>query len=279
MKHEQSNVDFSEAVQLAVDEVVVKSYEAFHTVEPEGKAYFLFTNYRMIFFIKTAKKHDLFVEEFDIHDVSGMHYRVGKVKDKKMSTIAKILLVLSLVLGVLGAVGFLSTNAFFVSNKMIFLGAAGAIFLVSMLVFLFGKRKVFFMEIFGKTMRSSWMTFSSAIFKRKLESVQIKPDASAYKFSKTLGKAIIDARSHIKGEIVTSAEEEKTVELNEEVSNKRLDKEKKKADKRSKKTKEVEKKEVETPPKEIEEQPTEEQPDESEVEEHIDGGIEIQEIS
>src|SRR5690554_6281715 len=207
MKLDKTSVDFSEAVQLAVDEVVVKSYEAFHTVEPEGKAYFLFTNYRIIFFVKTAKKHDLFVEEFDLQDVSGMHYRVGKVKDKKMSTIAKILLVLSFVLGALGVVGLLSTNTFFVSNKMLFLAAAGAVFLVSILIFLFGKRKVFFMEIFGKMDRSSWMTFSSAIFKRKLESVKIKPDANAYKFSKTLGKTIIDAKNHVQGEIVASVEE------------------------------------------------------------------------
>lgn len=267
MKQANENINISEVISLGLDEVVIKSMEAFHTTEPEGNAYFIFTNYRLIVYVKTSKTKDLFVDEYDIHGLSGISSRLGKVKDKKMSTIAKIILIVSVLVGIIGLIGMMSDNLFTDFANYLLIGAGG-MFVLSLLIFAFGKRKVFFLELFSKENRNSIATFSSAIFKRKLDSIQIRPDQNAYKMSKTLGKAIIEAKNHVAGtlvrqEVAPEVKQEQTKEIKEEVEKKpKKERVKKKASPQAEEIKEeVEKQEAD-----------------GDVE-HVDGGIEIQEIS
>ena len=186
-------VDIEDVIKLAKNEIIIKTYEGFDIIEPAGKGFFLITNFRFIYYSINANKlaSSKSILEWDLHDISGISSEYGKRVSNIQKAIASLFMFLSLAGIFFFLIKFFSDNG----KDNIVLFSSIALFIIGFIIFLFRKRKVFYIELFSKYPKESLICFSSNAFNSSsLETIKITPNKFTTLMVKELGTTIIEAK-------------------------------------------------------------------------------------
>jgi hypothetical protein len=196
MAKKEMVIDVNDAVTLAQNEVVLKTYEGFNTSDPIGKGYFTITNYRFIFYSNSKDKEvsSISVNECPIECIGGIASEFGKRVKKVQKFFAILALLIGLTglgLGVYGAVIF---------NQMYLLVGfiAGGLFLIlSLILLLTCKRRIFSLEIMYRIPNNVMLSLVSDFFKSpNRNKIRIIPNSESVHMIKELGKTIVEAQNY-----------------------------------------------------------------------------------
>lgn len=184
--------DISEIVNLSFNEVVLKTYEAFELIDPSGNGVFSVTNKRIIFVAtgSSALTSSTSITEWMLDDIKGIQSEHGKRRHRGQTTVANIIGIIAVLIGLLVAMMFFSGRE--VSNFH-FIGV-GVVFLIFLILKLTAKRKMFALSIYGGT-TTPIVKFSSSFYKSAiLGQIQIKPSKFTNTMIKDLGSTILNAK-------------------------------------------------------------------------------------
>ena len=187
-------VDINDFIKLAKNEVLVKTYEGFDITDPVGKGFFSITNYRFVFYATNVSKvsNTTKIREWNLNDISGISSEYGKRENNVHKWIASFLM------------GLAGVGIFFFLLKLFskkgqdntLLIASAAVLVIGFILFLFRKRKMFFIEVFTRAPKTSFISFSSTFFKSPTERIKIKPNKFTIPMIKELGTTIIEAKEN-----------------------------------------------------------------------------------
>lgn len=183
--------DISEIVNLSFNEVVLKTYEAFELIDPSGNGVFSVTNKRLIFVAtgSSALTSSTSITEWMLDDIKGIQSEHGKRRHRGQTTIANIIGIIAVLLGLLVAMMFFSGREV---NNFHFIGYM--VFLIFLILKLTAKRKMFALSIYGGT-TTPIVKFSSSFYKSAiLGQIQIKPSKFTNTMIKDLGSTILNAK-------------------------------------------------------------------------------------
>lgn len=184
--------DIHEVINFSEEEVIVKEYDGFDIVEPDGNGHFVVTNKRLIFLVsgKSKDSKSISITEWYINDIKGIKSEYGKRKSKRQTSLASIILVIGL--------GLLAVALFYLIGKDKFnlpFGLSGIFLLILGIVLMFtSKRKMFFLSIFTSNFMDI-VTISSSLFQSvTLGKIKISPNKNTNAMIKELGAVIIKAK-------------------------------------------------------------------------------------
>jgi hypothetical protein len=193
MASKQVYVNIKDAVKLASDEVILETYEGFEIVDPVGKGFFTITNYRFIYYASSKDKDSdsVSVTEWPINQIGGIISEMGK----RVNIVQKIIAIVLFVLGM----SFLGYSMYLFFNtkviNYIFISGGCAAIITALFLYIFRKRKMFSLEVYTKTNRSSLLSLRSSFFKSPNHGkIKIKPNSTTALMIKELGKAVIEAQ-------------------------------------------------------------------------------------
>lgn len=179
-------------VNFASGEEVVNAYEGFKTINPQGYGYFLVTNYRFIFF-KSSKEWgntSVNMTEIPIDHVGGIRSEYGRKTIKIMKVFSILLFIFGAAAAVLGLVKVFGS----ILNIIMLIGG-GVMFVAAIFMLIFGRGRVFTIEIFTKSILGSVVFVSNESNKKKTDTKIIVKD-TAGNLIRDLGKTIIEAQDY-----------------------------------------------------------------------------------
>lgn len=196
MNKKDTVLDVKDTVALAADEIVVKTYEGFETVDPSGKGYFTVTNRRFIYYStsKDSQTDSVSVSECPIESIGGINSEYGK----RVKRVQKFFAVLTLLLA-LGGIGLGIAGSVLMRNLFTYFGyiGGGVMLAFSIILFVTCKRKIFSLEIFYKTPKTVMLSLTSDFFKTPNRSkIRVLPTSVTMQMIRELGKTILDAQNY-----------------------------------------------------------------------------------
>jgi hypothetical protein len=187
-------IDFGNVVVLGNQEVVLKTFEGFDIVSPHGKGYFTITTQRLIYYASSRDKlaKSITVRECPVDLVGEIAAEYGKRTNRLQKAIGLILLFIGLGLLGYGVPAYLQTLPLGLYSLI----GGGVFFLVGLIVTLTAKRKMFTLEIFTRSSRSSIVSLTSDFFQSPNRGrIKIKPTNQTIQMIKELGMHIMDAKN------------------------------------------------------------------------------------
>lgn len=187
-------IDFGDVVVLSNHEVVLKTFEGFDIVNPYGKGYFTITTQRLIYYASSKDKiaKSITVRECPVDLVGEIASEYGKRTNKLQQTIGVILLFIGLGLSGYGVFAYLKLLAM---GLYLIIGG-GVLFLIGLIIALTSKRKMFTLEIFTRSSRSSVVSLTSDFFQSPNRGrIKIKPTKETIQMIKELGMHIMEAKN------------------------------------------------------------------------------------
>lgn len=198
LEYENPSINVSDFIGLSSDEVIIKAFKEIELQGPKGHGYFIVTNHRLIYMLDAKEQFYNFVSlaEYDIKSISSIKSIYGKVAN----LVARVLGYTFLIIGIIGIFSGLSTliaDNFLTTYKEILLIGGGSLVVLSILLFIFGKNKVFSIEIKTNNNLNSEIKLSSSYFRPPF-SKQITASVSKESFYliQNLGKSIYEARNY-----------------------------------------------------------------------------------
>lgn len=194
MVKKDGNVSLDNVVALANNEVILNTFEGFEIESPRGKGFFTITNLRLIYYATSKDKvsTSVTVRETPIELVGEIASEFGKIAKRIQKTIGFIILMLGLGSLGFGLTALLSDNPL---STYAFIGG-GVVFLVGLILLLTSKRKMFTLEIFTRSSRSSIVSLTSDLFQSPNRGrIKIKPNNQTMQMIRELGKYIQEAKS------------------------------------------------------------------------------------
>lgn len=189
------SVDINDVIKLSQDEEIIKTYEGFESIDPVGKGFFTITNYRFIYYATNSNKFSSsksFIE-WELNQIVGITSEYGK----QDSTVHKMFASVLMGIAVAGIFYFLLKLLSKNGKVMWILITSLVLLLIGVILFIFRRRKMFYVEIFTKTPRTSLMSFSSTLYKPSTtERIKIKPNKFTIDMIKELGAAVIEAKQY-----------------------------------------------------------------------------------
>lgn len=189
--------DITKAFILADKELILDTYEGFETINPVGKGYFVITNQRFIYLAvsKDNKSNSIAVTQWNVDGIGGMKSEFGKRVNMIQFIIASLILILAIGGFAYTMVRFIASSIS-LTNQLQFLIPTLIAFVISILLFVFSKRKMFNLEVLTKTATSTLVSFTSDFFKSPNQGkIIIKPTSSTFNMIKELGKSILNAQN------------------------------------------------------------------------------------
>ena len=188
--------DINKAVTLAHNEVIINSYEGFETINPRGKGYFAITNFRFLYFAvsKDNLSNSISVSQWDINGIGGITSEAGK-RVKIIQRIVAIVLLLAGITGIGYSLYRVLIFNFTLTIQLPLLIVSGVALLVSMFLFIFGKHKMFSLEVLTNTASTSLVSLTSSFFRSPNDDkILIRPSASTFRMIREIGKTILEAQ-------------------------------------------------------------------------------------
>jgi hypothetical protein len=195
MAKNEINVEINQVISLANNETVLQTFEGFEVVDPVGKGYFTITNQRLVYYATFRDKlsNSITVRECPIDSIGEIASEYGKRTSKLQKTIGLIIFLIGLAVLIYGSATYIETELGYRLPAFII---GGVFFLIGLIVILTSKRKMFTLEIFTKTSRSSIVSLTSDFFQSPNRGrIKIKPNNQTIQMIKELGKYIIEARN------------------------------------------------------------------------------------
>jgi hypothetical protein len=182
-------------VALAADEIVIKTYEGFETLDPIGKGFFTVTNRRSIYYSssKDSETDSVTVSECPIESIGGINSEYGK----RVKRVQKFFAVLFLLLAI-GGIGFGIAGSVMKRDLFIYSGyiGGGLMLILAIILFVTCKRRIFSLEIFYKTPKTVMLSLTSDFFKAPNRSkIRVLPTSVTMQMIRELGKTILDAQN------------------------------------------------------------------------------------
>lgn len=188
--------DLSKAIILAKNEIIIDSYEGFETINPVGKGYFTITNHRFLYFATSKDKlsSSISVTQWDINGIGGIKSEFGKRANILQVLIGYVLLIIGLVGLSYVAFRFFNSNLSF-KKQLEFIIPSISVIILSILLIVFSKRKMFSLEVLTNSSSSTLVSFTSSFFRSPYKGkITIKPSNSTFSMIKEIGKSILDAQ-------------------------------------------------------------------------------------
>ncbi|MDD4001068.1 MAG: hypothetical protein PHX62_09305 [Bacilli bacterium] len=190
------SIDIDQVVSLAANERVLKTFEGFEIVEPTGKGYFTVTNYRLIYYatFRDNITNSITVRECPIENVGEISSEFGKRTKRLQKTLGLVALLLGVGGLIFGGITFLYQNLKKFQTPA--LVAGGILALLGLIIVLTSKRKMFTLELFTRTPRSSIVSLTSDFFQSPSRGrIKIRPNSDTNQMIKDLGKWLIEAKN------------------------------------------------------------------------------------
>lgn len=198
IEYENPSVKVTDFIELSKDEVVIKAFKEIELQGPDGSGYFVVTNHRLIYLVDAKEQFYNFVSlaEYDINTISSIRSIYGKIAN----SVARVLGYTLLIIGIIGSFLGLATiiaNDFLLELREILLISGASLIVLSILLFIFGKNKVFSIEIKTNVNLNTEIKLSSSYFKPPFsKQITANPTKASFYLIQNLGKTILEAKNY-----------------------------------------------------------------------------------